>query len=259
MHPLRPHHREFEPPAALRGAIKCFWFDRIEASALQPAFDVLPDGCVEIVFYFGGACGILRDERVQRLPSPFLMGLLGQPVTLHANGRLDILGIRCYPWAVYDLLGLTAGQGGVRLFEHPVARLQPTLAQCVDAGRIEEAQAHLARYFVDAGIELDGVLARAGAAMREAQGAIPVSAVAAAAHASVRTLERRFRQFAGHTVKDVSNLMRFEQVRNALFVQPHASIAALAPALGYVDQSHLSREFRRYSGTTPAAFAQRQR
>lgn len=259
MHPLRPHHREFEPPAALRGAIKCFWFDRIAASALQPDFEVLPDGCVEIVFYFGGACGILRDERVQRLPSPFMMGLLGQPVTLHANGRLDILGIRCYPWAVCDLLGLPAGQGSVQLLEHPVGRLQDTLAQCVAAGRFEEAQAHLARHFVAARIALDGVLARAGAALREANGTMPVGEVAAAAHTSVRTLERRFRQFAGHTVKDVSSLMRFEQVRNALFVQPQASIAGLAPALGYVDQSHLSREFRRYSGTTPAAFAQRRR
>jgi AraC-like DNA-binding protein len=52
--------------------------------------------------------------------------------------------------------------------------------------------------------------------------------------------------------------VRFEQVRNALFHRPHASIADLAHALGYVDQSHLSREFKRYSGTTPAAFARRQ-
>jgi AraC-like DNA-binding protein len=52
--------------------------------------------------------------------------------------------------------------------------------------------------------------------------------------------------------------MRFEQVRNALFQRPHENIAALAHALGYVDQSHLSREFKRYGGTTPAAFARRQ-
>ena len=37
--------------------------------------------------------------------------------------------------------------------------------------------------------------------------------------------------------------------------QKKLSQADLAQALGYVDQSHLGREFRRYSGTTPAAFA----
>ena len=81
--------------------------------------------------------------------------------------------------------------------------------------------------------------------------------VAEAAHATVRTLERKFKQSSGHTVKDVAALMRFEQARNRLWLHPAASLAALAYELGYTDQSHLSREFRRYSGTTPAAFARK--
>ena len=93
--------------------------------------------------------------------------------------------------------------------------------------------------------------------MREARGALPVSQVAAAAHATVRTLERKFKHSAGRTVKDVSGLMRFEQVRNHLWIYPKANLAGLAQDLGYADQAHLSREFRRYSGTTPAAFARK--
>ena len=93
--------------------------------------------------------------------------------------------------------------------------------------------------------------------MREAHGTLPVSQVAAAAHATVRTLERRFKQAAGYTVKDVSSLMRFERVRNQLWRHPAANLAGLAQELGYTDQAHLSREFKRYSGTTPAAFARK--
>ncbi|TWI65409.1 AraC-like DNA-binding protein [Pseudoduganella lurida] len=261
MLPLRPHHHEFAPPTALKHAVKCFWTDRIEGGPLPSAFEVLPDGCAEIIFHFGGACGMVMGGRVQRLPSPFLMGLLTQPVMLQAQGRVDILAIRCYPWAVYDLLGLPAGQDGVRRFDHPVARLQPTLARCIEAGHVDEALAHLERHFTQAasGIAPDAMLLRAGAALREGQGTLSVSAVAAAAHATVRTLERRFKLRAGYTVKEVSGVMRFEGVRNSLFAQPHGSIAGLAQALGYVDQSHLSREFKRYTGTTPAAFAQRLR
>ncbi|MDB5767161.1 MAG: transcriptional regulator, AraC family, partial [Collimonas fungivorans] len=58
-------------------------------------------------------------------------------------------------------------------------------------------------------------------------------------------------------VKDVSGLMRFEQVRNQLWLYPDSNLASLARELGYTDQSHLSREFKRYSGTTPAAFARK--
>ena len=93
--------------------------------------------------------------------------------------------------------------------------------------------------------------------MREANGTMPVSQVAAAANSTVRTLERKFKQSSGHSVKDVSGLMRFEQVRNRLWLYPDSNIAGLAHELGYTDQSHLSREFKRYSGTTPAAFARK--
>lgn len=93
--------------------------------------------------------------------------------------------------------------------------------------------------------------------MWEANGTMPVSEVAAAAHATVRTLERKFKQSAGYTVKDVSALMRFEQVRNHLWLYPDANLAGLAHEMGYTDQSHLSREFKRYSGATPAAFARK--
>jgi AraC-like DNA-binding protein len=103
------------------------------------------------------------------------------------------------------------------------------------------------------------MLYKAGVAMRKANGTMPVSQVAAAAHATVRTLERNFKQAAGHTVKDVSGLIRFEKVRNRLLLYPDTGLAGLAQELGYTDQAHLSREFKRYSGTTPAAFARKAR
>jgi AraC-like DNA-binding protein len=49
--------------------------------------------------------------------------------------------------------------------------------------------------------------------------------------------------------------MRFEQARNHLWLHPNSNLAGLAHELGYADQAHLSKEFRRYSGTPPAAFA----
>jgi AraC-like DNA-binding protein len=115
------------------------------------------------------------------------------------------------------------------------------------------------KYFLDvrSRIAVDSMLFKAGVAMGEAYGAMPVSQVAAAAHATVRTLERKFKRSSGYTVKDVSALMRFEQARNRLWLHPDSNLAGLAHELGYADQSHLSREFKRYSGTTPAAFARK--
>lgn len=252
-------HQEFEPPEELRDTIKCFWYTRRDVGEEQSSFEVVPDGYAELIFHFGNPCSISDRGSLQPLPSPFMIGLLGQPVLFYSKNRLEIIGIRCFPWTVFDLLGLPSGNDGVRVIDHPIAQLQSALDTCIQAGRIEEAVTQVNQYLLNARSQManDRVLIRAGVAMREAAGTMPVSQVAVAAHATVRTLERKFKQAAGHTVKDVSGLMRFEQVRNHLWLDPNANLAGLAHELGYTDQAHLSREFKRYSGTTPAAFARK--
>jgi AraC-like DNA-binding protein len=251
-------HHEFEPPEELRDTIKCFWYNRRDFGEQESSFEVPPDGYAEIIFHFGSGCGISSNGGLQPLPSPFMMGLLQLPVHFYTRNRLEILGIRCYPWTVFDLLGLPSGKG-VLLFKHPVAELHAPLQKHIQAGRIEDALALVKQYFLRlrSQVSIDSMLYKAGVAMRKANGSLPVSQVAAAAHATVRTLERNFKQSSGHTVKDVSGLMRFEQVRNRLWLYPDAGLAGIAQELGYTDQSHLSREFKRYSGTTPAAFARK--
>jgi AraC-like DNA-binding protein len=252
-------HQEFAPPARLRDVIKCFWHNRRDFGEEPTSFEVVPDGYAEIIFHFGSELSIAIDAGWQPLPSPFLMGLLNQPAQLRTKGQFEVLAIRCFPWTVFELLGLPAGKGSMRIFEHSITQLHNTLTKHLQAGGIEAALAEVERYFLQARSRMtaDGTLGKAGGAMRAAKGTLPVSQVAAAAHATVRTLERKFKQSAGHTVKDVSGLMRFEQVRNRLWLEPEVSLAGLAHELGYTDQAHLSRDFKRYSGTSPAAFARK--
>jgi AraC-like DNA-binding protein len=259
MLPFNMQHQEFEPPEELQDTIKCIWYNNMHFGELQSRFEVIPDGYAEIIFHFGNPCSIFYHGALQPLPSPFLTGLLNQPVHFYTKNRLEIIGIRCFPWTVFELLGLPSAKDEVRIFEHPITQLQSTLKTCIHAGRIDEALAEVKQYLLNirSRVVIDSMLFKAGVAMRAANGAMPVSRVAAAAHATVRTLERKFRQSSGYTVKDVSGLMRFEQVRNQLWLYPQSNIAGLAHELGYTDQSHLSRVFKRYSGTTPAAFARK--
>ncbi len=252
-------HQEFDSPELLQDTIKCFWYTRRDAGELESGFEVVPDGYAELIFYFGSYCSLSHDGVLQPLPSPFMVGLLNRPVLFYTKNSLEIIGVRCYPWTVFDLLDLPSGKDGVRIVEHPIAQLQSTLTTCIQAGKLSEAVELVKHYFLTAQAQkaTDHTLVKAGVAMREAKGTMPVSQVASAAHATVRTLERKFKQAAGYTVKDVSGLMRFEQVRNRLWLDPDDSLAGLAHELGYTDQAHLSREFKRYSGTTPAAFARK--
>lgn len=253
-------HQEFEVPEALQDAIKCFWYERRNFGEQPVGYEVLPDGYAEVIFYFG-SCSIAAAEGLQPLPSPFMIGLLNQPIVFYSQNQLEIIGIRCFPWAVFDLFGLSPGKDGVRVFDHPIARLQLALNNWIQAGSLNKAITTVEQFCLNMRSEVatNSMLHKAGVAMRASNGNLPVSAVAAAAHATLRTLERNFKQSSGYTVKDVSAVMRFEQVRNRLLLNPDTQIGGLAYELGYTDQAHLSKEFKRYSGTTPAAFARQLR
>lgn len=260
MHRPDIKHLEFDPPAALQEAVKCLWYDGRDLGTQPADFEVLPDGYAEIIFHFGSGCSIVSDDGGRHpLPSPFVMGLLNQPVIFSSVNRFEVIGIRCFPWTIFDLLGLPPGKDSVRIFEHPIASLQQPMSAYIKAGKVDEAIALVVQYFKETQLQMtaSSILSKAGTAMSATHGTLPVNKVAAAAHATVRTLERTFKQSSGHTVKDVSALMRFEQVRNHLWTHPDANIAGLAAEMGYTDQSHLSREFKRFSGVTPAAFARK--
>lgn len=252
-------HKELDAPEELRDMIQCFWYIEKDFGSSLSTFEVLPDGQAEIIFYFGSGCSMLQEGTFKLLPSPFIVGLLGKPVHFYAKDRLQIIGVKCFPWMVYDLLELPATNSSVIGLAHPISLLQNDLNDLILDGKIDEALLLVSGWFMDIRNALApaATLTKAGKAMLKAKGALPVSSVAAAAHATVRTLERKFKASSGHTIKDVSNLIRFERVREHIFRDPYANVAGLAHEVGYADQSHLNREFKRYSGITAAAFARK--
>ncbi|RVU01124.1 AraC family transcriptional regulator [Mucilaginibacter limnophilus] len=251
-------HLELNAPDEVKDQIHGFWYLEREFGPVPAALEVLPDGNAEIIFYFGTELLLEQGNSQQPMPSPFIVGLLGQTVHFYAKNRLKIIGIKCRPWAVYDLLNLAPMKGGViGSSAHPIASLQNQLGLLLQQDKIAEALGMVRDWFLtrQTTSNISALIVKAGRAMLEGNGMLPVTEVAEAAHSTVRTLERKFKASSGHTVKDVSGLMRFEQARDRLWCAPETGIAGLAHELGYADQSHLNREFKRYSGLTAAAFA----
>lgn len=246
-------HKEITVPDEITHSIRGFWYRDIDLGLPPAAFEVLPDGHAEIIFHFG--CDLLLEGQPGPMPSPFMVGLLNKPIYFQTTGHLQVIGIKCLPWAVYDLLNLTSVKGGVQSFTHPIASLQSKLQAFITSGEIDTALALLRDWCFERRPLVAPELKKAGKAMVAGKGTLPVNSIASEAHTTVRTLERKFKASSGHTLKDVSSLIRFEQACERLWDNPKTSIAGLAHELGYADQSHMNREFNRYSNTTAAAFA----
>ncbi|WP_457128455.1 DUF6597 domain-containing transcriptional factor [Mucilaginibacter sp. HD30] len=81
-------HKELDVSAALGHSIREFWYLEKDFGRSPSVFEVLPDGHAEIIFHFGSGCSLVLDDRIESLPSPFIVGLLGKPVFFSGTGPL---------------------------------------------------------------------------------------------------------------------------------------------------------------------------
>lgn len=93
-------------------------------------------------------------------------------------------------------------------------------------------------------------------ALERTHGVLPVTTAASLQGKSLRQFERDFRETVGVLPKLFGRIQRFQRA-HALVLQTVQQLAEVAADLGYTDQSHMSHEFRRFAGCTPAALARR--
>ena len=84
----------------------------------------------------------------------------------------------------------------------------------------------------------------------------PVKAIAADAHLTERTIQLRFKKYAGYSPKELMRFLRFKAVLAHLMRQPAHTIDIfdLIGTYNYHDQSHLIKDFNHFLGTTPMQF-----
>ena len=93
--------------------------------------------------------------------------------------------------------------------------------------------------------------------LSETHGRLRVGALVEELGWSRKRLIARFREEVGVSPKSLARILRFERAA-ALLAQRHPpGLAELAYDCGFYDQSHLTNEFRRIAGVTPAAYASR--
>jgi AraC-like DNA-binding protein len=89
--------------------------------------------------------------------------------------------------------------------------------------------------------------------IERAGGLAPIGGLATELGWSHRHFTSRFREHIGLTPKVVARQVRFANATN-LLLGTNQSLAAIAARLEFADQAHFSREFREFSGETPAQF-----
>lgn len=226
-------YREYEPPAALRAAVKVAWTLSVPDSDQSPSHQALPDGCIEVIRRWQGQSFWLRPQ-----PAQFVVGLIDRPALLRFSPGARFCGIRLWPWSWAWLVG------------QPLA-LRNDWAELSETDLDERSRTVLASPWCDQWQALQqlflGQCRSRDLAMAEAAlDSRSTAQMAATAGVSSRSCQRWLVQHAGITPRTFRRLLRFEQMWRGL-QSSSQPLVDQALAAGYADQPHMAREFRRYA------------
>jgi AraC-like DNA-binding protein len=226
-------YREIPPPRPLRGEIECAWTAGVAAGAPAESIDVLPDGCMDLVW----------TGRELLVAGPDT----GPHPVSRAPGVLSA-GLRFAPGRLPALLGVPAAE--VRDLRAPLAELHPALARRALA-RLERGEPPLP-VLLGLTFALPGEPAEQAVRVVAAQLGAGASAAATAERLgwTERSLHRRCLAAFGYGPAVLRRVLRFR--RAALLLYDGVPIADAAAEAGYADQPHLSREVKALAGVAPS-------
>jgi AraC-like DNA-binding protein len=245
-------YREIRPSAALESFVESFW--TLEQDGEDAPQRVVPDGRPELILNLGQPFEFFRGGKWNGQSRCFLAGQIDGPLLLRPSGRAKMLGIRFRPHGAARVLAPPMHELAGQFT--PVADLSTALARDLDraldsADPIAGIESALtSREKTTRGC--DSVVAEAVRRIMLARGALDLAALAGDLGVGIRQLERRFNASVGLAPKLFCRMQRFIHVFGVIDKQPLKWVDA-AVDCGYYDQAHLIRDFRSFSGETPAA------
>ena len=82
----------------------------------------------------------------------------------------------------------------------------------------------------------------------------PIADIAAAVGVSHGHLDREFTRIVGLSPRRLARLLRVERLLEAIDIDAEVAWADLAADLGWADQSHMIRDVKRHTGSSPSAY-----
>jgi AraC-like DNA-binding protein len=249
-----PHRRALSPgrllqqrpQPALARFIDHYWLCLDNGDSAHP---VLPDGCIDLVLELGP--GGWRS---------FGYGCTTRPTLVPCVPGRHYLGIRLRPAQHRHFLRASAAELTDRSEDArhllPPGVLAPLADQAAAAARAADAFAAVERGL----LALPGHDHRAPPGPAElmvrhieaAHGALRIDALARQLGRSPRQLQRVFLEQVGIPAKFFACIVRLRRARALLASGAHVDLADVAAQAGYADQSHMTRDFSRLAGCSPA-------
>lgn len=255
-------YQTYAPPHSLAAFVKCFWFFEIEGISGNPyVYRSMADGLAEMVFHYRGKFTEIEPNTNLSQSIAMLHAQSGKFRRFVTFEDFGILGVCFYPFAIPALFGFSANDLTDEMPDLEALALKDSDTMTY---QILESNSNLKRLQIltnflenrrlkSKSIEPNTI--KMIDLMLKAKGNISISKLADEANTSLRTLERKFKTFAGFNPKKMARILRFQAALEYYGAQL-PEMSQLALDCGYYDQAHFNHDFRLFSGYSPLSYFQ---
>lgn len=250
-------YNEMAPSPHLAPYVECYWVQAFDGDPDEesPVQRCLPLGMLEVLIHPDpNICDILLDGNWEVLPRAFFHGIYSKPVYYKIKGKARIFGIRFKPETfamLFDVLAASLYCNFTELEKFLGNRIKG-LHQPVYGKATETIAAHCDSFLSDKLAEMQfkrHYVTKAADLIRQSKGNISIEEVSSATCVSMRQLQRGFKESMGTSPKGYLRIIRFRNALTAL--EDVHEWADITYSLGYADQAHFIREFKKFSGEAP--------
>lgn len=218
---------------------------------------VLPNLGLAIVFTVQGQISFVEERGYRPLSSSILSGIRKSIKNIHyAKGSKSIIVLFTEVGAatffknpLHELFGISVELENF-VQQDEIKNLEEKLYHArTDSDRIKKIDQFLLSNIMTA--EIDSYVHRAVDEIRKTKGLIKVSSLPHMLHISQDAFEKRFRKAVGCSPKQFANITRLKQI---ITLPNRSPLIHIALEHGYYDQAHFNRDFKNFTGLSPADF-----
>ncbi|MCC8187749.1 MAG: helix-turn-helix domain-containing protein [Bacteroides sp.] len=219
---------------------------------------VTPTGNIQLLFYSGGA---IHSPQGAWQGTSLLSGHTTNYVDLYGDEQIRIISVVFEPWGARAFFRFPLNEvaehhaTAEELSDQPFRELekrvtdQPDDKQCID--RIEEFL--FRRFRLDKAYNYQR-MTEAVRLIDRSGGEMSLPELSEATCLSQKQFQRVFTDHIGIRPKEFLRIVRFQYTLSRMHFPMERDFTQLACECGYYDQSHLIREFRKFSGYTPKEY-----
>lgn len=248
---------EISPCNLLKPYIKCYWgspkpFLKYKQEVFIPhSTIIIPDTCMDIIFDI--------DYHSNKISSIFC-GINDAPFRVFDVNNttfISTFAIRFNFWAVHlfsDISMKESLNAFVNMDEYFSDFKRKFESIFIEKTTIPERIFAVENYLLNRLFihhHMNSNLLNAIYFILNSKGLMSVTELSNKTNISPRQLQRLFLEFVGASPKKITNLVRFQNIWQAMYYSHKQDFSDIVYRYNYTDQSHFNNDFKKYAGRTP--------